>query len=307
MLVLDQRGNTLTEAPSRISDSERSAIAIHRHALHNCLIDGLPKDSMLLETSIQSFTPAAQGVVVTLSNGSTAHYSLLVGADGLRSDIRQRMFPNIQTRYSGYTCWRTICNSSPTQKNVAVEMLGRGRRLGIVPIGQNQTYVFATLNTTMQAHLSRRTNQSLQDVMRLFADFGGDAPRILGSIHPQTKLIHNDLEEVVLDEWTRDRIVLIGDAAHGMTPNLGQGAAMGIEDAVVLARVWADAPRPESLKTYERLRRPRVRWIQDSSRALGKFAQVENAVACWIRDMTFKLTPTSVMRRNVAKIIAHVP
>ena len=127
---------------------------------------------------------------------------------------------------------------------------------------------------------------------------------MLTQITDAEQLLHNDIEEVWLDRWHRGRVVLLGDAAHAMTPNTGQGAGMALEDAWVLARELARAPTvAHALQTYETIRVPRVRAIHRASRLLGRVAQWEHPAACALRNTMFRAIPGRVQLRGLKKLI----
>jgi 2-polyprenyl-6-methoxyphenol hydroxylase-like FAD-dependent oxidoreductase len=106
-------------------------------------------------------------------------------------------------------------------------------------------------------------------------------------------LIHNDLEELRPVPWSRGRVLLIGDAAHAMTPNLGQGAALSIEDAHMLARIWSSNQSFSSLGQFEQARRNRVAFIQKESWKIGKVAQWTSRPTVWLRNRLIKMVPES--------------
>jgi 2-heptyl-3-hydroxy-4(1H)-quinolone synthase len=115
----------------------------------------------------------------------------------------------------------------------------------------------------------------------------------------------DDLAELDRPVWGAPPTVLIGDAAHAMTPNLGQGASMAIEDAVLLARTiergtgWFD--------DFVRERGPRVRWVQSNSRRLGRLLHARTARGRWLRDVSLRHTPSSFTRRQADRLLAGGP
>ena len=115
------------------------------------------------------------------------------------------------------------------------------------------------------------------------------------------QILENEItERPVLREWHKDRVVLLGDAAHAMTPNLGQGAAMAIEDAWELARCLKGAPVIEdSLSNYGRHRRMRVRLVQWASRFVGLAIQAESPLLCGLRDNLVRFTPDAVAQASL--------
>lgn len=306
LAITDQRGRVLMSTPSQVEGVLRTGIAIHRHQLHECLLEGIPSAKIRLGTCVEAFHLSETSVEAKLSDGSEERFEFLVGADGLRSRIRSMLFPDHSIRFSGYACWRAVVDRSLRDPGHAIEMWGPGRRLGLVPIGNGRTYVYATLNVSASQYSARATDRSVREVIALFDRFAGDAREFLDAMARLPGLIHNDLEEVELPQWHSGRVLLIGDAAHAMTPNLGQGAAMGIEDAAVLARIWESDSNPKSLEDFEKIRRPRVRWIQNKSRELGKLAQSENPGFIWLRNQALRLIPGAIIRRNLRQVLASV-
>lgn len=118
-----------------------------------------------------------------------------------------------------------------------------------------------------------------------FREFGGAVPEVLRTLERDDQLIHGDIEEVKLARWAEGCTVLLGDAAHAMTPNLGQGAAMAMEDAWALSEALGEEPSIErALDRYEARRRRRVERLQNASRAMGRIGQWGSPLACAVRD-----------------------
>ena len=136
-----------------------------------------------------------------------------------------------------------------------------------------------------------------------FAGFGGQVPEILASLGAEDTLIHNDLEELETGPWHVGRVVLIGDAAHAMTPNMGQGAAMALEDASVLVELL-QRPEPlvELLDRVRARRIARVTWVQSQSRRIGRIGQLEGPVLCWLRNAALRLVPDSANARALRQM-----
>ena len=108
--------------------------------------------------------------------------------------------------------------------------------------------------------------------------------------------------------WGEGRVTLLGDAAHPMTPNLGQGACQAIEDAVVLARCVREVGKdgvPSALRRYEDLRRERVAWIVRRSRALGRVGQLENPILCRLRDVALRAVPDRIQLRQFERVMLY--
>lgn len=266
-------------------------IALHRAALHDVLREGAAAVPVTLGASIDSIENRDDRVDVRLTTGREDRFDLVVGADGLRSAVRRFVFGDLPLAYSGYTCWRFVV-ASPEGAVEMREMWGCGKRFGIVPVGDGRLYCFAVANAPFGEE--DPVEQRLERFRARFAGFGGAVPRILARLESAEQLIHNDLEELPAAPWSRGRIVLVGDAAHAMTPNMGQGAAMGLEDSAVLVEeLRGGAPVERALAALARRREPRVRWVQRQSRRIGRIGQLGNPLACVLRNALVRAIPNS--------------
>jgi len=109
-----------------------------------------------------------------------------------------------------------------------------------------------------------------------------------------------------LASWSQGRITLLGDAAHAATPDMGQGACMAIEDAVVLARCLSQGNDLEAaLNRYEAERKPRTTWIMNQSRAIGRIANLDNGLLCALRDLMLAIVPERLARGTLEKAINY--
>ena len=232
----------------------------------------------LLEVLYRSLPAGTVHFGVTVKRADLAKADVVVGADGIHSQIRREQFEDVQPQYMGYRSHRLIMD------NVAgvrcfTEYLGRGQRIGLVPISEKRLYVWTTYNSPRE---ERRTpNLALQ-----FGQFTDERlQRLFAVLPPRASIITTEIEELWLDEWVSDRTVLLGDAVHAMTPNIGQGAGMAMEDAAVLAAELASAGTiGDALDNYVRRRKPRVETLMWVSREVGHEGQRASALACWLRN-----------------------
>jgi len=236
----------------------------------------------LLEVLYRSLPAGTVRFATAVGEVRSVEADLVVGADGIRSQVRRELFGEMALRYMGYRSHRLI------MENVAgvqcfTEYLGRGQRIGLVPISESRLYVWTTFNSP------RRANPDV-DLARLFAQFTDERLQRLFSALPDPEaIITTEIEELWAEDWIRlsaqRAAVLLGDAAHAMTPNIGQGAGMAMEDAAVLAEELASAAEIEhALGNYARRRKPRVETVMRISREVGKDGQRSFAPACWLRD-----------------------
>ena len=258
-----------------------SSVCVHRADLHAALRDAAAVPHRL-GLAVTDVAQRADAVEVSFSDGSTGVYDMVVGADGIRSRVRTAVFGAAPLRYSGYSSFRMVVERPPGMHDI-LEMWGPGRRIGLSPINARQLYCYTTHNAPAG---EVDDPASRLDIFReLFRDFGGRFPEVLAQLQQPDQLFRDDISELRIGAMRRGRVVLIGDAAHAMTPNLGQGGAMAIEDAVVLARALERAGTLDAaLADFDQRRVPRVRSVQTRSRLLGRIGNLGPPLLCALRD-----------------------
>jgi 2-polyprenyl-6-methoxyphenol hydroxylase-like FAD-dependent oxidoreductase len=232
----------------------------------------------LLGTLYRSLPPGTVSFGKTVTRKDLAGADLIVGADGIHSQVRREFFENTVPSYMGYRSHRLIMD------NVAgvrcfTEYLGRGQRIGLVPNNDKRLYVWTTFNAPRQA-------AAVSDLAQSFGQFTAEPlRRLFAALPPPASVITTEIEELWLEHWYRDNIVLLGDAVHAMTPNIGQGAGMAMEDAAVLAEeLAANAKIGDALANYVRRRKPRVETVMRISREVGGDGQRSGRIECWLRN-----------------------
>ncbi|MGN6547352.1 MAG: FAD-dependent oxidoreductase [Aureliella sp.] len=294
---------------------------IHRVELVDALAESLPPETTRFGFECEHVQLSPEAAEVRFKNGHVDRADLLVGADGIHSVVRAQLFGTQPPRYAGYTCWRGVC-ARPTSiaPGYVGEWWGRGQRLGITSLTEDRVYWFATRN----APPGERSDDERAAAAAAFRHFAEPAVEMIEST-PQSAVLRNDIIDRPPDQrrWTKGRAVLIGDAAHPTTPNLGQGGCMAIEDAVVLAQCLqmqrpaiARAAQASERSTQQRdlqwqldnfvaRRFPRTRTIVDSSWKLGKIGQYEGRLACWLRDLAVASTMPLLGARSLPRFAAY--
>lgn len=224
--------------------------------------------------------------------GAPLQADLIVGADGIGSVVREIVAAGVPVRPAGYGAWRAIAATAAATPTAATETIGRGKRFGMVPLSAERTYWFAVLAAGEHADLTAEFKGWHEPVGEVIASTAA---------HERFYLPLADLP--ALARWHTGRTVLIGDAAHAMTPNLGQGAAQAIEDVWALTRHLARAPIATALPAYELERKRRAEQIVARSRAVGRLAQASNPILAAARDTLARLTPNYAMRRQLTRIL----
>jgi 2-polyprenyl-6-methoxyphenol hydroxylase-like FAD-dependent oxidoreductase len=194
-------------------------------------------------------------VRVHLSDGSTGEYDLLVRADGIHSSVRRLVFDDAAPRYVGQVSWRVVIEGGSPITSWTV-MLAQGRAFLMLFIGEGRLYCYADLSSP---DTRDPTDGAIHQLVELFGDFQEPVAGILRRLSSACAPHFSPIEEVTSRPWVKDRVVLIGDAAHTTSPNMAQGASMAVEDALVLAEVLASGrPLAASLAAFEARRARRV-------------------------------------------------
>jgi 2-polyprenyl-6-methoxyphenol hydroxylase-like FAD-dependent oxidoreductase len=250
---------------------------------------------------VRALAAGRDGVRVETDEGEVVTGDVLVGADGIRSEVRARFFGSKEPDYLGYRSHRFVVENRDGLRYFT-EFLGQGQSMGLVPIGAGQLYVWTTFGSPRESQAWGL--ESGDAFRRLFARFTD--PRVRRALEQLTSTEHvigTDIEEVRQDPWVAGPVVLLGDAAQAITPGMGQGAGMAMEGAAVLAEELARVDRgdrtlDQALQAYSRRRRPRVDTIARLSRAVIERGQLTNPLSCWLRDRRIRREGRSVERMD---------
>lgn len=304
------RGDILSQVAAADLEARYGAsnVAIHRADLHRVLLHALGEERVHLGAECTRFRQDETGVTAQFADGREARADFLVGADGIHSVIRRQLFGQEKVRYAGYTAWRGVAAVDATlaPPGAGFEAWGRGRRFGVVPIGGGRVYWFATQNTRANgkdAAIGRKA-----EVLSLFQDWLAPVEALIQATDEAAILRNDIVDRKTLKEWTNRRVTLLGDAAHPMTPNLGQGACQAIEDAVMLPqRLQAMDDIESGLRSYELRRLQRANFIVRASRQIGAVAQWSLPGATDMRNLMMKSIGGRLQTRQLDFILGYEP
>ncbi len=263
-------------APVQVTDSSgwNATFGMHRADLVDILADALPAGVVHTGHHCTGFEQDGDIARVSFANGASAQADIVIAADGIHSELRPYVFPSSQPTFSGSVAYRGLVPHEriPDWPVDRWQMwLGTGRHFLAFPVraGKLINYVgFVPTDEVMKESWSAPGDPEI--LRREFAGWDPRIDHVLSNVQTTFRWALYDREP--LPVWTRDRLSLLGDAAHPMLPHLGQGANQSIEDGMALATILARADRttaPRALLAYEQLRRERVAEVQRGARQSG--------------------------------------
>jgi 2-polyprenyl-6-methoxyphenol hydroxylase-like FAD-dependent oxidoreductase len=293
---------------------------VHRADLQRLLLNALPPGTVLLGTRATKITAAGAVHLHSFGNQGTetsptvTDADLIIAADGIHSRLRSGFPAAPAVRYAGWTAWRGITDRPIDLQGAMGETWGRGRRFGIAPLPDGRIYWYATVTTPPDTSPVRSSAEHAA-LTALFKGWHDPIPQLLAATHPDA-IIRSPICDLdrPLPSFVNNRTVLLGDAAHAMTPDLGQGANQALEDAATLANLLQHSPKdtiletlPATLKTYDRLRRPRTQRVAARSRRVGRLAQANSRAGVALRDLILQLTPAPLLAHSAGSVQTWQP
>ena len=263
-------------APVQVTDSAgwNATFGLHRADLVDLLAEALPAGVLHCGHRCIAFEQDGNMARVSFANGASAQADLIIGADGIHSELRPYVYASSEPVFSGSVAYRGLVPHErvPDWPTDRWQMwLGTGRHFLAFPVraGKLINYVgFVPSDTEMKESWTAPGDPDV--LRRAFAGWDPRIHRLLNEVQQTFRWALYDREPLPI--WTSKRLTLLGDAAHPMLPHLGQGANQSIEDGMALATILAHADRasaPQALLAYERLRRERVAQVQRGARENG--------------------------------------
>ncbi len=280
-----------------------SITAIHRAKLQRILLEKLGIENVQLGKALQSFEETKNSVIAHFKDGSSAEADFLIGADGIHSNVRKQLFPNVKYRYSGQTCWRGVTQFDlpPSYQKATIETWGNQVRLGFSAIGNREVYWFAVQTSPPNVHEDRSKWKA--HLSNLFKNFAYPIPAILATT-PLENIVKTDMYDFKpIPKWHEGRVCLIGDAAHAMTPNMGQGGGQAVEDAYFLMKSFEVNPNadfPSIFAHFQDKRFKKVKKIVNTSQQIGDMAHIKYGRG--IRNFMFRLLPQSLAEKQMEAV-----
>ncbi|WP_183192905.1 FAD-dependent oxidoreductase [Brevibacillus nitrificans] len=266
--MIDEKQELIHSTP--FTQSNRFCI-IPRKDVHSALARAAIKAGVQMETNACAVSADCSGTV-TLDHGKTYSADLVVGADGIYSNIRNSLnIPHTFEKVNNGAVRALISRKEEDKKGIAEEHWSAYRRIGISPSTEQFMYVYLTASSADEEGLSDPWNKKA---------WLSSFPHLESILE---RIEHTRLDRyfyyVFLQSWSKGRVALLGDAAHGMEPNLGQGAGVSITSALELAKQLEKNDIDTALKDWEKLMRPTAEKTQLWSRIYG------SAAAQWPKEL----------------------
>lgn len=312
-------GHWIAQVPD---DSVGALRVVDRADLHRILLDALAPGTV--RTGTEATATGTDGTLTIRAGSaddsstmeSTAErFDLIIGADGLHSRVRTVVDGEpVAPRYSGYSAWRGITSVPVDLSGEAGESVGHGRRFGIAPLADGRVYWFAVANMPQNAVFA----DEKATIEQMFTGWHSPIADLIAAT-PAEEVRRTAISDLSrrLRHYHRGRVVLLGDAAHAMTPNLGQGGGQALEDAAtltvlltpLLARRRSGGAAESSANTvaaalgrYDSLRRPRTQSIAQKSRLMGQVFQLESPFLEGLRNAVFSAVPSRLIAAQAASV-----
>lgn len=297
LVLSSSTGKRLGAVPMGWLDPNTPSITLMRGALQRALADEAQARGIEIRyrKRFVTYTETARSVVARFEDGSEVEGDLLIGADGIRSRVRAVMMPSAPPpRFTGLLNLGGVVPDSglpPTPQSMHM-VWGRRAFFGYTVRPDGEAWWFANLGARQEPDRTDLAAVSTGEWKRRLRDlFAGDPPFIAALIEGTEKIAATPIHDIPsVRNWQRGRAVLLGDAAHAVSPSAGQGASMAMEDAVMLAKCLRDLPVPaQALARYEGLRRPRAERIIKVGRRNGQYKAPRNRAALFMRDLLMPL------------------
>jgi len=276
----------------KTAEADTPTVCVHRADLLRALADAFPQEHVCLGHDLAGAQVIGKKVHLQFSNQNSFVCDGVVGADGIYSRVRNMLVSAEHPSYRGYAVFRGLVDLHPSiPAGHNGESWGSGQRFGFLAIGKNKVCWYATANTSDPQHLADQGKELLQNI---FSSWHRPIPEMVAATDPSTILVNSACDVRPFRSGVGP-VTLLGDAAHALTPNLGKGAGMALEDAFVLAKCLGSRNTvAEGFRLYESLRFPHTRSAVLRSRWLGQVGQWEGRIAVSVRNAITRLLPAQL-------------
>jgi 2-polyprenyl-6-methoxyphenol hydroxylase-like FAD-dependent oxidoreductase len=305
ILVADHKLNPISDSNQDFVHEKfgYTTLAIHRGILQQLLYKYVQQENIELNRTFERYSQNRdKSLKVSFTDGSFVDTDSIIGADGINSKVRKQLLPNSKLRYSGQTCWRGISdyNIGKELESVGFTLWGKKLQFGVSKISEGKVYWFAVKLSEPNLTDDKETLKTL--LTNMFSEFHPLVNNLIEHT-PNHKIFRSDLSDLeLLNKWNSENICLIGDAAHSMTPDLGQGGAQAIEDGYYLSNfIYKSRSLDAAYDKFYMFRKSKVEKLVKQSRLTSKIA-ITNKFMEIIRNFILKNTPESYMKKQMVEL-----
>lgn len=267
-------------------------LTVHRADLHAALREAVPQDWVRMGTTVSEIDSTGDGVTVTFDDGSTEDFDVVVGADGIHSQVRELQFEDWSMEDRRTVVWSFWV---PPDVDVGVDgaMVSLWTSGTEVFLGEIGGRSLVNIATRMPRDVTPEA-PARNHLAATAGEIGWQLPAAVDALEDQADVFFDRNREVTADRWCRDRTVLIGDAAHAVHPISGMGAALALEDAYVLAEeLTTDQPMASALQGFEDRRRDRVQSVKRTAHFEEAVTFTDSPVLSRVRNAFVRWTPVA--------------
>lgn len=299
--VKDPAGKTLFQIDThRIEENYGEGnYSVHRADLHQFLEEKLSLNTLYSGKRLINLNQEEKKIKLTFSDQTKEEFDIVIGADGVNSTVRQLLLPKARPQYAGYWCWRGVVVNEKIASAGSQAYWGAKGRFGITPLTKNRIYWFSCVNTKLNG---RESNWKTKELQKNFSNYPQAVQELLEQTPDDSLIIGPIMDINPLDQFLYDRVLLIGDAAHAATPNMGQGACMAVEDIAVLNEELQENNFIKAAKNMQARRIGRTRYIIKNSKRAGGIAQLSNPCLIKIRNFGFRKLPQGLTQFPIRRL-----
>lgn len=298
-IILDKHSRIIKKLPI-----ESEGVCISRSNLISVLTKNINFDRVSFNTEVVDFNFKGDSVTLFFNNHSKQEFDFVFACDGINSFIRKRIYPNIQTRYSGQTVWRGISKNYVSLNHNSqfyCEYWGDNLRFATIPLSNNTFYWYACKEACQNEVYNPKTIK--KDLINLFSNYDIE---VINIINNTGKIIRNDMSDLKPHNcnWYSNNIIFLGDSIHATTPNLAQGGCQAIEDAYAISiLINRYGCSNEAFEKYFKLRNEKVNYIVSRSWSYGKISHQSTLISEIITKHIIKLIPNFIFKNQYKKLI----
>lgn len=277
-----------------------STVAVHRQALHDLLSSASDPATFRLGRKVEEVAAEEGAYRLRFHDGTEELHRRVVAADGIHSKIRDSLFGPVGLRRTGQACWRCVVETPEgVDPALGLEMWGDRKRLGIIPMGEGKTYLFFVVSMK-----GGEEELSPRELLALFDGFRGPWEPVRRTLEPESlQLLYGELADGERITLEKAGVPFLGDAGHSTTPNMGQGAAMGIESAWLFGELLREHSWEDATAAYAATRYDRVDAIREKSLGAGKIAHLPFRPVQKMRNLLMRAVPQRMVQQAFEKAL----